>query len=239
MYTKLRQLRRKDAENIILRPEDYPNVQQLILAPVVAIETGELAGDFPIVWRATASTTELCVLTSLTGRGGFEPHAPRRHTRIRPLVVEAYPLSMAPAREAGYVLLIDEVPGSTGPVHFPIFEPEGSFTPEAQRRIDALKVFAGDLRRTQQLSDLLQTAGLLAPWPVHLTIDKEDIQIKGLSILSAAPADQAKLPALVEKAGYGLAELVTHHTLSLFNMKKLVDRHRLAGAVPNKGPSDE
>jgi hypothetical protein len=241
MYTQLRQLRRIDSENIIFRPEDYASVQQLKLAPVVAIEASELAGDFPLVWRTTTSTPELCALTSLTGRGAFEPNAPRRHTRIRPLAVEAYPLAMAPGRsESEYVLLIDDVPGSNGPTRYPVFEPDGSFTVEAQRRVDALKVFAADLNRTRQLTGLLEAAGLLTAWPVQLQIDTEIVEIKGLSIVSTAPADQAKLPALVEKADYGLVELLTLHTLSLFNMKKLVDRHRLAARPPpNEGRSDE
>jgi hypothetical protein len=148
---------------------------------------------------------------------------------------------MTPARsQSEYVLLIDEVPGTKGPTSYPIFEPDGAFSAEAQRRVDALKVFAADLKRTQQLTGLLQTAGLLTPWPVHLQVDTETIEIKGLSILSTTPGDQAKLPALVERTGYGLVELLTLHTLSLFNMKKLVDRHRVAARVaPNGGPVHE
>src|SRR5437763_737118 len=98
MYTRLRQLRRAESENTIFRPEDYTGVRELKLAPIVAIEVSELAGDFPLVWRTTSSAPEFCALTSLTGRGAFEPNAPRRHTRIRPLAVEAYPLAMTPAR---------------------------------------------------------------------------------------------------------------------------------------------
>jgi hypothetical protein len=229
VYTQLRQLRRTDSHKPIGRPEDYSTVRQLRLAPVAAIETGELAGDFPLVWRSTGATLELCALTSLTGRGAFAPDLPRLQTPIRPLRVEAYPLSLGPGRSGSeHAVLIDDVEPLDGAALTRVLEPDGSFSAEAQRRIDALKVFTSDLARTRRLTEVVQSAGLLVPWPVLLQVEGEAIEIKGLSIISTAPADQAKLPGLVEAAGYDLVELLTLHHLSLFNMTKLVDRHRLA-----------
>ncbi|WP_163535768.1 hypothetical protein, partial [Klebsiella pneumoniae] len=51
-------------------------------------------------------------------------------------------------------------------------------------------------------------------------------EIDGLCVLVQEEAQRAALPAAIAEYGFALAEFVTLHDLSLFNMQRLVDRFR-------------
>lgn len=230
---------KQGADHALFEPTDYPSVGDMLVVPIAAIEAKVLAHHYPIVWRRQGSHYEMVALLSISAphltsfRDEFERGMPR------PLLIEAYPLAVAFSESEGErgAVLIDDVPRPEGATGVPAFLPSGTMSPGAGRRMAALQVYASDVTRTAAYTRALAAAGLMKDWPLRLRIGADAVEMDGLCVL--APGDQARvvLAATVIEHGFPLAELVTLHDLSLFNMQRLVDRFRTARLATGAHPT--
>lgn len=207
---------------------EYASLGNALVVPVASIEANALAHHYPIVWRRVGDDYELVAFISLS-----VPHLESFRRELesgmpRPLLVEAYPLALAfPDSEDGRsVVMIDEVPRPADALASPVFLRGGALSAPASRRMGALRVFGSDIGRTRAFTRTLAAAGLLADWPLRLRIGGDGVEIDGLCVLVQEEAQRAALPAVIAEHGFALAEFVTLHDLSLFNMQRLVDRFR-------------
>ncbi|WP_430912061.1 SapC family protein [Methylobacterium sp. sgz302541] len=227
MYQSVAPLK-QGADHALFEPIEYASLGEILVVPVVAIEARVLAHHYPIVWRRQGDGYEMVALLSISAphltqlRGEFDQGMPR------PLLIEAYPLAIAFSESEGErgTVLIDAVPAPEGATGTPVFLPSGAMSPSAGRRMAALQVYASDAARTASYTRALAAAGLMSDWTLRLRIGEDAVEIDGLCVL--APGDKARtaLAAAVLEHGFPLAELVTFHDLSLFNMQRLVDRFR-------------
>lgn len=241
MYRSVGPLK-QGAEHSVFELADYASLGDALVVPVAAIEARVLAHHYPLVWRRSGEHYEMVALLSLT-----TPHVRSFRRDLeqglpRPLLVEAYPFAVAFApsgsdQERGAVL-IDDVPAPEGATGSPVFQPSGTMTPTASRRMTALQVFASDAARTAAYARAFAGAGMMSDWPLQLRIGGDGIDIGGLSVLSRQGGGRAGLAAAVTEHGFPLAELVTLHDLSLFNMQRLVDRFRAERVDAGPGTQD-
>lgn len=219
---------KQGAEHALFEPTEYASLGEILVVPVAAIEARVLAHHYPIVWRRQGAGYEMVAFLSLSAphlaslRREFDQGMPR------PLLVEAYPLALAFSESSGErsAVLIDDVPRPEGATGVPAFLPSGTMSPSAGRRMAALQVYASDAARTASYTRALAVAGLMSDWPLRLRIGEDAVEIDGLCVLAPGEAARAALAAAVGEHGFPLAELVTFHDLSLFNMQRLVDRFR-------------
>ncbi len=217
----------------------YPGIGEKLLMPIVAIEARALAHHYPLVWRRTGNAYELVALVSLSA-----PHKKDLDQDISrgiplPLLMEAYPLSVAAGdlqNSRGVVLIEDAVAEPDRP-GMPVFMENGAPSPEAARRLRALEVVASDHARTAAYTRGLAERGLLVDWPLRLQIGEEGIEIEGLCVLVHPLGRGESLKPLIAEHGFPFAELMTLHDLSMFNMQRLVDRHRRAHPGSGRGPA--
>ena len=231
---------KQGAGHALFEPTEYASMGEILVVPVAAIEARVLAHHYPIVWRRQGSGYEMVAFLSLS-----RPHLTSLRREFdqgmpRPLLVEAYPLAVAFSESEGErgAVLIDDVPRPEGATGVPVFLPSGTLSPSAGRRMAALQVYASDASRTASYTRALAAAGLMADWPLRLGIGEDAVEIDGLCVLAPGEAARAALAAAVIQHGFPLAELVTFHDLSLFNMQRLVDRFRaakLAASGPGAG----
>ncbi|MCF4130231.1 SapC family protein [Methylobacterium sp. SyP6R] len=229
MSGTVRALQHKDPAR--LHPlTEYNQIGEKLLVPIVAIETRALSHHYPLVWRRAAQGYELTALISLSA-----PHKTSLDEEIArgvplPLLIEAYPLSVAPGRfqDSRGVVLIEDCVESFSTAGTPVFMDNGAPSSEAARRLRALEVVTSDYARTAAYSRALADHGLLIDWPLRLQIGDEGIEIEGLCVLIHPLGRGEAMKTLVAEHGFPFAELVTLHDLSLFNMQRLVDRHRRA-----------
>lgn len=224
MYLNLRPLKRSNQEKSHSRSQ-YRSSGYASFVPIVAVEIRALARNFPLVWRKRDDEFELGALMFLME--GFGEQRAHMLSRIRcPLLVEAYPLALAAGREDQATVLVDDIGPESDQAGQAIFNENGEATDAGARRLAALRIFAEGRSDTNAMSRTLAGAGLLEDWPVKLPVDGEIVELRGLAIVARRQERRDALPALIEKQGLPLAELVTLHDLSLFNMQSLVDFHR-------------
>ncbi|MGE7417337.1 SapC family protein [Methylobacterium tarhaniae] len=207
---------------------EYPGIGDKLIMPIVAIEARALAQHYPLVWRRTGDVCELAALVSLSAPHKTSLDEDMTRGIPLPLLMGAYPLSVAPGvfPDSRGVVLIEETVAASSRPGMPVFLDNGAPSAEAAHRLRALEVFASDYARTAVYSRVLAERGLLVDWPLRLQIGDEGVEIEGLCVLAHPLARGEALQALVAEHGFPFAELVTLHDLSLFNMQRLVDRHR-------------
>lgn len=216
---------------------DYPVLASVIAFPIVAIEARALAHHYPLVWRKAGEGHELIALISLSAPHDYTLRRDFELGLARPLLLEAFPLSvaLADANDPRGTVLIEEAETREGAQGEAIFAESGTPSAAAARRLSALEVYAGDHARTHAYTRALSEHGLLIDWPLRLKIGDSGLEFDGLSVLAPPQARMAGLKAAISEHGFSLAELVTLHDLSLFNMQRLVDRHRVELALARAG----
>ncbi|WP_336488155.1 SapC family protein [Methylobacterium nigriterrae] len=227
MNRSVRPLQQNDPARLYELTE-YPALGHVQLLPIVAVEAQSLAHHYPLVWRRVGEAFELVALISLSAPHDLTLRRDLERGLPRPLLLEAYPFSVvfADANDSQGAVLIEDTETSADTAGAPVFLENGALSPAATRRISLLEVYAGDSARTAAYTRAMAERGLLVDWPLRLRIGDEGVEIDGLCVLAPPAARREALPALVTDHGFPLAELVTLHDLSLFNLQRLVDRHR-------------
>lgn len=216
---------RRDGSEAMSARARYTMGDTDVFAPIVLVEALAIARGFPVLWRRTEDGPELGTLLFLTP-GDTPARANFLEDQARPLLLEAYPLAIQVRADEPAVVLIDEQSDPDPSDRMAIFDTEGRPTPDGARKLNCLEVFVADGARTKAVTSVLDRAGLLEDWPLRLQIGGEGVEVEGLCVIARDLRERHRLPPLMEEHGFDLAELVTLHDLSLFNMQRLVDFHR-------------
>ncbi|MCJ2074447.1 SapC family protein [Methylobacterium sp. E-016] len=239
MYQSVQALQ-QGAEHLLFDLADYDSLAETIYVPIAVVEAQTLAHHYPLVWRRAGETFELVALLSISA-----PHYLMWRQELKlglphPLLIEAYPLCAAfnaEGAERGAVLF-DAVAPVEGAKGTPVFKADRTISSAAAQRLNALQVYASDLARTQAFTKALAGQGLLLDWPVRLLVGSDGVELDGFCVLDPAAAARKTLSVLVADHGFSIAELATFHDLSLFNMQRLVDRHRSERLLAQAGRAE-
>ncbi|MFC0219820.1 SapC family protein [Pseudochelatococcus lubricantis] len=223
LYSNLQPLPRDTKTGVLYRVSDYPHIASLVAIPVVLVEIGNIAREFPVVWQSMGDRLSLVALTGLAPGTGLSANRDITNEDISLLALKAYPFTVAPGDyAASRPVLVDHAEVRPGAQPINMYDSHGRFTRDALMRLAATRVFAHSQAKTARFSQLLHAAGLMQPWEFALQFGERTLSLAGLYTLTRdTQALYEKLTPLVEELGHEIVQLVEAHEISLFRMNDL------------------
>lgn len=204
-------------ERIYAAPS-YRTVRSLCDAPICLAESQVLARWYPLCWRRWEDGLALVALRSLLPDG--DGHFPQNRAPL-PLSLQSYPFVIPDLQSIERKqLVVDRViadrPTDIGA---PIVMPDGRMSAGAVMRARLALQFARGLQATIALSQELDGAGMLEPWPLDFDLGNGRRAARAdLSVIAASRLGDPQLAIIVERHGIDAGLFLAYQRISLFRI---------------------
>ena len=218
-----------------LKVEDYSFISHLNSVPVLASEITLAAGEFPIIFSATAAEGEYIPLAVMGLKDGENLLLDEKNlltTRYVPAFIRRYPFVLGGNQsEEMMALCIDADSkcfvrdGSDG---LPLFTDAGEQTEQLQEVVEFLKDYQFRAEMTRAFVKHLHDLQLLEPMSASITLAGKDKEPVNLNVSGFFVVNREKLKAISDESALELfkkdgLELIYAHLQSLSNMNRLID----------------
>jgi hypothetical protein len=218
----------------IFAPVAYRMVRERPVVPISHTEAFGLARAFPICWQTSPGGATLVVLRSLVADAAAVPAGVRQVVSLLPHALQAFPIVVpADAQAIAARIRVDRVVADAPTdVGAPLMMGDGRLSRAAAARARLALKLGRSLEATRDLSERLESAGLLEPWPLDFDLgDNRRATMDGLAVLSRERLDDPVLYAIVARHGIDAGLFLAAHRLSLFRTASLVAAARQAAAA--------
>lgn len=234
IYDNIQPLSSEIHRNWAVQVDNYSFVSHMISAPVLATEIPFAAGEFPIVFSATATEGEyipLAIMGLKDGENLFLNEKKQFTTRYIPAFIRRYPFVLGGDKSADTLALCIDEASSTinkdGTVGRRLFEENGEQTAHLKEVVEFLKDYQYRAEMTKLFCKRLHELNLLEPMQASITFKgREDANmnltgfyvVKREKLKSLSDADALDL---FKKDGL---ELIYSHIQSLANLNELISK---------------
>ncbi|PUA26922.1 MAG: multidrug transporter [Cellvibrio sp. 79] len=214
--------------------DDYSFVSNIISAPLLATEIPFAAGEFPIVFSATANEGEYIPLAIMGLKEGENLCLNQNNqftTRYIPAFIRRYPFVLGGDKNADTLALcIDEGSSSVikdGSKGRPLFEQNGEQSAHLKEVVEFLKDYQYRAEMTKLFCKRLHELNLLEPMQANITFKgREDAN---MNLLGFYVVKREKLKELSDADALDLfkkdgLELIYSHIQSLSNLNELINK---------------
>lgn len=218
----------------IFAPQAYLAVRNALTVPFVLDEAMGLARFFPLCWQQIEGRVHPVALLALKpGTARWPPY------EALPLALRAYPF-VIPEGFSGRLENLDvdrAIADQPTDIGAPILLDDGKFSTGARLRLSAAMDMARGLPAIDELTEDLETHGLLEPWPLHFDLGEAGrIARSDLYVLSAARLHHPALYAMIERHGALAGVFLGVHRASLFRINWLLNAARTPPAPAATAP---
>lgn len=214
--------------------DNYSFVSNIISAPVLATEIPFAAGEFPIVFSATANEGEYIPLAIMGLKEGENLCLNENNqftTRYIPAFIRRYPFVLGGDKNADTLALcIDEGSSAVikdGSKGRPLFEENGEQSAHLKEVVEFLKDYQYRAEMTKLFCKRLHELNLLEPMQANITFKgREDAN---MNLLGFYVVKREKLKELSDADALDLfkkdgLELIYSHIQSLSNLNELINK---------------
>lgn len=222
-------------------PANFSFVSGNAILPVQAFESGRIASALPLALCKDASLASGWALMAVCGQesrvnamvdanGQWRAKAVPECIRYLPFALKGLGGGKALAgidpRYAGKVLI-------TGDNAAPLYGEDGQLHPLARKRVEALTAHQPKVRRTQEILESFNEAGLIVPWPDSV-LKAGGVTIKGLHTIDEKKLSQLDDETFLSLRKSGALAVAYSCLLSLYQIRSLVGNAGEAKPVSDK-----
>jgi hypothetical protein len=234
---------RKDHLSLRMRVPitDWSVAAQLNAVFVAAIEFGDAARDFPLVFVNAGKDDDgkdaiapIAVFGMVKDDNLFIDDDKSWRARYVPAVLAMYPFAIGRLDAERFAICFDAAwPGLSGTEGEPLFTPEGQHSEFLLRVQKQLETLEGQIQRTRLMCRRLHELDLLREMRFDATLpDGRQFAVDGFLTVDEKKLGEVDDATIAEMHRTGLLGLIHAHYVSLGNMRKLLDWHILRHAKP-------
>ncbi|MGX5734043.1 SapC family protein [Bosea thiooxidans] len=219
----------------IYAPQAYPNIRCALTLPLVMGEAAAVAQQFPICWRQEGAGVRLVALIHM-----LTPE--KRHLAPMlsnyPLIGQAYPFVVPDEAmiERQLVVFDRSLADSPTDIGAPLILATGRLSKASIIRARTALQLGRAMAGTERLSQELQAAGFLEPWPLNFDLGHGvAFERSDLFVLSAKALTDPALFSFVESYGVEAGLFLPLHRISLFRASQLLAQAKRAVAAAAAG----
>lgn len=234
IYDNIQPLSSDAHRNWAVQVDDYSFVSQLISAPVLATEIPFAAGEFPIVFSATATEGEYIPLAIMGLKDGENLVLDENNqftTRYIPAFIRRYPFVLGGEKSADTLALCIDAESSAvikdGSKGRRLFDENGEQSVHLKEVVEFLKDYQYRAEMTKLFCKRLHELNLLEPMQANITFKgREDAN---MNLMGFYVVKREKLKALSDADALELfkkdgLELIYSHIQSLSNLNDLINK---------------
>lgn len=222
----------------------YGFVSTQALAPLTAAEFPAAASSMPIAFlqNTPGHYNAVVVMSPIQGRNFFVSPTGQWLGNYVPTALRSYPFRLGTAEGSSTVRLwIDEDAGAVVDAEESpttrFFQEDGSPSPAVKGTLEFLQKIEEDRAVTAIGVAALSEAGVIRPWPLTVTIGKQQVTATGLHGINEAALnalDEHTFIKLRKTSALGLAyaQLVSVHTVGLFSSLDTIQHQMAQRAKP-------
>jgi hypothetical protein len=234
MYDNIQPLSSEVHRNWSVLVADYSFVSHMISAPILATEIPFAAGEFPIVFSATATEGEYIPLAIMGLKEGENLFLNENHqftSRYIPAFVRRYPFVLGGDKGADTMALCIDADSKAvlknGGSGRRLFEESGEHTAHLKEVVEFLKDYQYRAEMTKVFCKRLHELNLLEPMQANITFkgrEESNMNLTGFYVVK-----REKLKALSDADALDLfkkdgLELIYSHMQSLANLNHLINK---------------
>lgn len=234
MYDNIQPLSSEVHRNWSVLVADYSFVSHMISAPVLATEIPFAAGEFPIVFSATATEGEyipLAIMGLKDGENLFLNESNQFTSRYIPAFIRRYPFVLGGDKGADTMALCIDADSKAvlknGDGGRRLFEESGEHSAHLKEVVEFLKDYQYRAEMTKVFCKRLHELDLLEPMQANITFkgrEESNMNLTGFYVVK-----REKLKALSEADALDLfkkdgLELIYSHMQSLANLNQLISK---------------
>lgn len=202
---------------------DYRFTASDALCPLVAHELSKAALALPIAFVPQGQTYTPAAVQGLASGQNLYVHPDGRWlTTYIPAAYRSHPFRMAQTPDGQEVLCVDTDSGLISETEGDaFFTDSGEPSPELVKVIDFFQQIAANRQATQAACGVLQSHGLIQPWPIMLKGEQGDKTVQGLYRIDEARLNALSAPALKEIQAAGALAMAYSQLLSMQHLPTL------------------
>ena len=219
------------------RYENYHFAALDAVAPLVAHELSKAALALPIAFVPQGQTYTPAAVQGLASGQNLYVHPDGRWlTTYIPAAYRSHPFRMAQTPDGQEVLCVDTDSGLISETEGDAFITDsGEPSPELVKVIDFFQQIAANRQATQAACGVLQSHGLIQPWPIAVKTEQGDKTVQGLYRIDEARLNALSAPALKEIQAAGALAMAYSQLLSMQHLPtlgQLAELHAQAQSKP-------
>lgn len=225
---------------------DYSSMADELVAPIVLDEIGDVSREYPIVFPK-GSTLPVALLGLQRGTNAYVSSNGRWRAAYIPSFIRHFPMSVMrlppvdkdkkdqkdtkPVERLAIAIdtqspLVSRLEGT------PIFEDDGSFTPDAEAKVALLKSYHAGRAVTESLIKAIEDAGVLVERPIQIRLEAEVPQrVLGLRVIDEKALNVLSIERFDQLRRRGALPLIYASLIAWANFDKgpIGHSHRLKG----------
>jgi hypothetical protein len=198
---------------------------------VAAVEFGDVCVDYPIVFvnagqdpQGKPQVAPIAVMGLAEGENLMMAADGTWRAAYQPALLRAYPFSIARLDDNRAVVVVDEAWSGWAAEGTPLFNEDGSASPQLTDMRDQLEKIENEVQRTRWFCNTLLEAGLLSGMRFEATMpDGSPVKVDGFQALDEAKFAELPDAQIVEFHRNGVLALIHAHQISLRNMRRLAE----------------
>lgn len=210
-------------------PGDFGFAAETNSIPLAAVEFFDTAREYPIAFTGQegGALFPIALVGVRQNENLFVGQGGRWEGRYTPAFTRRYPFVLAEKQDADdFNVYVDEAyPGFDAPTGERLFTDQGEQTPLLKQALEFLGTYQGEIQRTRQFVERLQSLDLLVPRVLEVTrVNQPPVVLQGFSVVDEQRLNALPDAQLLELARGGFLAWIHAHLWSLANVAYLAER---------------